>query len=241
MNPLTKTSLLSLIASTALATGASAATIQVDFGLDTQQTETLGWNNMTSDSGGQPADLTNLVDDAGDPTGIDLTYLKTGDGSGNNPNGAGGVAGSGANYNGPYPDALDSFPTSALQDGLFFAQSGATITLTLSNLDTDLTYDFILYGARGNNGLVDTTYQVTGANDSGVINIGPVNTNDDDFADITGIAPDVNGEITITATSINGSSGNGGALNLLVVTAVPEPGSLALLSLGGVLIARRRR
>ena len=212
---------LSAIGLLATATGLLAqTTYQVDFGISSQETSTTGWNNMgDSTPGNNPGNLTGIVDSVGNTTGVSITYSEIG---------TAGVSGSGANYTGSYPAALSSLPASALQDGLFFQQGPlpadppASITLTISGLNDSLTYNFILYGARGNNGSADTTFSVTGSNTSGVINVGPMLNNNDDFASITGISPSV-GVITVTGTTIGGASNNGGALNVMVMTEIVPP------------------
>ncbi|MGB0767157.1 MAG: PEP-CTERM sorting domain-containing protein [Phycisphaeraceae bacterium] len=46
---------------------------------------------------------------------------------------------------------------------------------------------------------------------------------------------------TFTVEVLDGTTSAGGQINALLLTEVPEPGSLALLGLGSLLIARRRR
>jgi hypothetical protein len=210
-------------------------TVNIDFGHNLQVTSG-NWNNMSGATGSDPTDLADLNRFSdGAATGVGLAYSKAG---------TGGVAGPGANWNGPYPGGLptgdgSSFD-SALGDGLFFAQNGGTITLTLSGLDDNLLYDFLLYGARGNSGSVDTTYAINGGTP---VNIGPVLNNSTNFASFTSVAS-TGGVITVDATSIGGASNNGGALNIMSFTAasaVPEPGSLLVLGFGAATMVLRRR
>lgn len=220
-----------LLSSLFVAGVASAATFQVDFG-NQPNTSTTGWNNMVA------ASITGLVDSTGTATGIDIGYAKSG---------VAGLSGVGANYDSSdtgwagYPATLVGLgiPDTALKDNLFFAQENGTITFTITGLDSSLTYNFLIYGARGNNGSVDTTYTITGSN-SGFANIGSVLNNNDDYADIQGIAP-LGDTITVVATSINGVSNNGGAINMMTFTSVPEPASLSLLALACSGLLRRHR
>lgn len=205
---------LVLAALATLSAGLTAqTTVQVDFGISTQPTAGADWNNAgaASPGGDLPAAIADLVDTTSTSTGFGMTTSKTG---------TAGTSGAGANYAGPYPAALVSYPASALQDGLFFAQSGGTITLTLTGLSPLDTYDFLFYGARGNNGLVETTFTATGNNSATGSILNGVLNNALELVTLTGIIPDSNGEVVIDASTINGVSNNGGSLNLMVVTEV---------------------
>lgn len=196
----TRSFLLLSFLSSPLSHQASAAPIRVDLGNSAQTTDQVGWNNMSASTGGDPADLLNLVDSTGAATEIDLAYATNGTDSG--------AAGAGANYSGPYPASLSGHPASALQDGLFF--SGNTITLTLRDLDPASDYDLVLYGARGNNG-TGAALTVTGAT---VVNTSFTNVfgNASEVVEITGLAPNVSGDITIHLDTVGAGSS---ALNFL--------------------------
>ncbi|MEM6260741.1 MAG: PEP-CTERM sorting domain-containing protein [Planctomycetota bacterium] len=196
-----------------------------------QLTTVAGWNNVTSTDNalaGNTSQIADLVDSTGAATGIkvDFTYV-----------GAASVAGDGADYSGPYPAAVASLPLTALSDSFFTNNSGQA-TMTLSGLDDGMVYDFLFYGARGNNDSM-ATYAVTGSGDTVEVTIDAVFENASSAPTILGVSPDNEGEITVV---IGGGTNPRVALNVLQITErVPEPGSLALLALGGVLIARRRR
>lgn len=168
--------------------------IRVDFGNSSQETSQAGWNNMSAGTGGDPADLINLVDSSDGATTIDLAYATTG--------GDSGAAGGGANYAGPYPSTINTHPQSALQDGLFFASD--TITLTIGDLDLESKYDLVLYGARGNNG-TGATFTFTGAT---VVNgtLTDAYNNASELIEITGLAPNASGEITILMDTVGAGS-----------------------------------
>ncbi|MEP4077162.1 sulfatase-like hydrolase/transferase [Haloferula sp.] len=155
---------------------------------------------MSASTGGDPADLSNLVDSTGAATSIDLAYSTSGTDSG--------AAGTGANFAGPYPASISVYPQSAVQDGLFF--SSDTITLTLGDLDPGSTYDLVLYGARGNNG-TGASFTFTGAT---VANGGLSNAfnNSGEVVEVAGLAPNVSGEITILMATVGAGSS---ALNVL--------------------------
>gem|GEM_PF-221892 len=205
------------VATAGLMAVAAAQNVRIDCGISTQPTAGH-WNQFGGDAPGSTVEipaLADLVDGSGAPTGISLTHL-------NNLVPNQGTAGAGANHDGPYPAAVAGEPASALRDGLFGSANGAASPLEfrLGGMDPGQAYDFILYGARGNNG-GDAVYTLTGAN-SGSGTIGSVFDNATEVVDVTGIRPTAEGEILFSLTSTNPSAG-AGSINLVMFTArVPE-------------------
>ncbi|WFB36314.1 PEP-CTERM sorting domain-containing protein [Kiritimatiellota bacterium B12222] len=212
---------------------ASAATYYVDFGA-ANNTTTGNWNNITANQTGQyiwpSQSITGLVDANGLQTGgINLEAVATGTIANNNDGGS----------LSPYST---SYPLSANQDFIYF-DSGDLMTITLSNLNNTLTYDLKLFSSRDASGSRITQYDLTTGTIAGstqrlleaVDNKGNTVT----FASIT---PDINNEIAFTVQRQSGSSY--GYINVLEITAIPEPGSIALLVLGGLsffVVLRRRK
>ena len=207
---------------------ASAAGILIDLGHDTQTT-TGNWNNFTAATGGNPATLTDMIDSDGNTTTVDLSFAES-------FATAAGIAGPGANWDGTYPATVSALPGSALRDGMFVQQSG-TATLTFSDLNPALTYNWTFYGARGNNG-GGTKYELTGAN-SGTATISNIFENSNEVATLAGISPTVGGVITLKVTQVTGT--DQASLNFIQVDAIPEPSVIGLAGLGLLGILRRRR
>ncbi len=216
----------------AFAQYASASTYYVDFGAS-NNTTSGNWNNITATATGPytwPSQtITGLVDSGGLQTGaINLSAVATGTIANNND---------GTSLS-PYTTGYD---LTANQDFLYF-DSGDLFTVTLSNLDDSLTYDLKLFASRDASGTRYTQYDLTAGTLTGstqrilqaVDNTGNTVT----FANIT---PDGSDEIAFTVQRQSGSSF--GYINVLEITAIPEPGSLALLLMGGLafLMIRRRK
>jgi len=114
------------------------------------------------------------------------------------------------------------------------------LTLTITGLDPSLTYD--LYSvSHGGGSAFDSrqdTHTVTGdvGYGSSVVNRGDARVNGT-FHTFLGVSPDNSGTIVLATTAPS----NNPAFNGLLINVVPEPGSLALMGLGGLCILRRRR
>ena len=227
----------SLLAAGLMASAASAATIQVDLGINgVQNTTVTGWNNMSGPAAsGNPGNIANAVDSTGAATGISMTYSESG---------VAGTPGTGANYTGSAPVGLITVPSpvpgTAIMDGTF-ARSGAWFDITIAGLDTNLTYDFQLWGARGlsDETIKDVFYQVNGLTTGIPVNVG-TSYNNQTMANIEGVSPTAGGVIVVH-TSVESGNTQGGSLNLFTMTSVPEPSSAALFGLGGIALLIRRR
>jgi hypothetical protein len=184
-------------------------TARIDFGLDSQETAEAGWNHLSGTVGADPspASLVDIVDSAGMPTAWDVAWSESGDGQS-------GVAGTGANYAGPYPAGLAGLPEDALKDG-HYLQNGNQIELTFSDLDPSSTYDFVIYGARGNNGS-ETIYTANG-NQSG--SIASVFNNGTTVVFLPGVSPTPGGVIEVIVTAPAAGSTSAGTINMLQITA----------------------
>jgi hypothetical protein len=133
-----------------------------------------------------------------------------------NPDNPGGVSSLGANlYNGPYPAAISSLPTSALSDS-WYVRNGNKMTISLENLDAHATYDFLFYGVSGASGPEYSLFTVSGTT-SQQAHITPILNNSSQVATVDGIAPNAQNMITIDFEGrfANGTVGGGGFLNFM--------------------------
>jgi hypothetical protein len=223
-----------LAAVLALGVSAQANTLLFDFGEIT--TPTGGnYNNVTQNQ----LPIFNALDTTGAGTGIGLTT------SGFNP---------GSNTNGtqtPGGTAGATFDAAATRDNLFghtvnFNQPAPLplATLSLSGLDGSglTTYDFVFFGSRlGVTDNRETQYVVTGANNA----TGYLDTsgNTDNVAVVSGIIPNALGQVSIAVSPGPNNNNSSGFyyLGAMQIIAVPEPAGLALMGLGGLFVAARRR
>jgi len=137
----------------------------------------------------------------------------------------------------PNPKAPAEFVDSVTTDLMF-----NDTVITISGLDPTLTYD--LYSVSHGGGApfdgVTDTHTVTGdvSYGSSSHTRGDARLNGK-FHTFLGVSPDVSGTIVLETTQPG--AGTNAAFNGLLINVVPEPGSLALMGLGGLCVLRRRR
>ena len=236
-------SLLSL----ALAASSQAAVIQINVGADGTPTTTAAPINLvgTQDSyldngqSGGPLSIDNLQDTEGNPTGIGVVF------DGFNGRNSAGLVGTGdaAIFGAQLDDSLYG------NAGNFGGGVAPNPTVTFSGLDANATYDIVFSASRNNVG--DTregTYTFTGGG-TPVVTLFDASNNSTRVGTASGLTADANGQLLLSMT-VGPNNNNGttrffylGALQITetVNAPVPEPGSFALASLGGLLMLKRRR
>jgi len=240
--------LTTLAAAGLIVAGTSQAAISVgdvlvyDFGKFDQQTTGQNWNNVTmasTDFSGTNNAIIPVTDSVrlsdGAATGVGMTITGDADGGGNgNDFGIGG-----ADVTVPVtPDLAfthsGDIPDSAINDLAFMSTNFSPDfnKIVISDLDDSLTYDIEIL-AR-----VNATRQANDwSTDGQTVSIDPTNsTTIHQFLDVS-----TDGSGTITILVDVGTSSDVTHINALEIVAIPEPASLALMGLGGLLIVGRRR
>ncbi len=122
---------------------------------------------------------------------------------------------------------------------------GATVTLDFSGLaaSTDYLITVVSYDSA-QNGVISADWSSGASSENITFDgdlIGAGNDPDTDTLDTytatLAVTSDINGDVTVTGTSVAGLIFVNGA----IVSEVPEPSSLALIGLGGLAMLRRRR
>ena len=212
-----------------LGQAASASMLLIDFGDTTAVTVADGSNTWNTVIGPVTSDL---KDTDNNPTTIDVAF-STGFAK-NNP---GGLAA-------PSAALLGDFAVASATADYFFTTSSSSFNL--EELDPSKTYNLSFFGTRDTSSVRETRYTVAGLGgpSSQVLQTsgagagsGGGTGNDDTILTFTGIVPDASNSITVTYAV---ESGGFGYLGVLGVEVVPEPGTQALLGLGGLTLLRRR-
>jgi hypothetical protein len=228
------TKLTGLAATVALAaTAAHGGVIGVNLGSATAEPN---WNNL----GTTTADLANLTYLDGGASGYSLTTDDTTRFNGVNTNGT----------TAPTTPASNYFPGTVSNSSFFgnTATFGGAVAplaiLTLGNLNPSATYQFTFYASRtgvGDNR--ETEYKVIGGTTETVFLDAANNTGN--VAQTSFLSPDAGGsvrfEIQAGPNNTNANTQFYYLGGLHINEAIPEPGSLALLGAGGVLLLVRRR
>lgn len=216
------------------------ATTYVDFGSGGQQTPSPDanghrWNNVIDT---QPvAALTNLLTDAGDPTGIGLS-----------------VSGflSGANTSGtsvPDASALGGLAVASATTDSFYVSGSDVLTLTLSNLPSDGIFRISLFGSRDTTETRVTRYDISGLQASpsqtlktsgqAINSSSQPNANRSGLAVFESVRPTADGVITLSVRRETGGYGYLNALRLETMNVVNSPpaasgaGVVGALRVGG--------
>ena len=211
-----------------------AASMKFDFG----QADTPGNINSVIHTA---QNVANAIDTTGAATGVSLTVTSATGFNEINFNGGG--------TSSPGAPASDYFEGQTTNDALFghtgtFYVDGprALIEYTIAGLNPALTYDFTFYASRGTvSDNREAQYDVAGVN-AGLALLDAGN-NVSNVAQVLGIAPTAAGELTMTIQPGPNNTNSTGFFYLggLDINPVPEPASLCLMGLGGLLIAARRR
>jgi hypothetical protein len=245
----TYTNLTLAAASMLLCAGAHATIVLVDFGDGNSTTLPSQWNaSIRADTG-----ASNLVDTTGSATTWDVSF-----GGGLSDSGTTGHLGT-RTVTPTWSDASNN----ALDDRVWL-NAGQSGTMTLSDLDVNLTYDIEIFSsyADGSGGRGSATHTMTdaggaveGFNASTDVSRGTTvawATNleganaEEGWLGWYDMTPDSNGRIilSISVPSSGDDINPRGALNAMQITAVPEPATyaalLGLLALGFAIRSRHR-
>jgi len=218
-----------------LAASANATTILIDFGANANTTPTTGgqsWNNLTATMAASAGiKIPDLIATTGTGTGIGLSIVNRF--NGNNDIGT--------------TSASAPYPSSATGDSLFGNTeafgSGEVIfpEFKLTGLVIGQTYNFTFFASRtGVSDNRETKYTISGST-SGNVTLNASNNISNTV--IYSATPNGSGEIVIKMGpgTNNNNANHFTYLNVLEINTVPEPGSLALAGLGGLLLLRRKR
>jgi hypothetical protein len=183
----------------------------------------------------------NLPDSTGAATTIDFGFGSvTGTDSFNGPAGD-------TTVNGPADSVYDAGALGAFGVDEVVFDYYVSSTFQIQGLDPTKTYDLSFFGSHKFNAddttvytvYTDNTYTVPVASTSLLVGTGSAH-NQDTLATISGLSPQTG---NILYVGFEGSTGGSGYLNALSVTAVPEPGTFALMmGIGalGLIYVRRR-
>ncbi|WFB37754.1 hypothetical protein P3T73_08280 [Kiritimatiellota bacterium B12222] len=216
-----------------------AEIVLLDFGSTSYQTSG-NWNNITGIN--EANNKTSLINSEGTASGISLN-ISTGNFSGT------------TTYNGNVnADAsmFDAFEAASVITDAAWVNSGSTGTLAFGGLDSSLTYNLTIVGARDNPNERFTRYSVSGFGSEVLQTTGDdpqaglgVNWNNNSVVTINGITGVSSFDLTLVGNSTADFSGANtySYINALQIEAVPEASTFALLALSGIaaIVFKHRR
>jgi hypothetical protein len=198
-------------------------TLKINFGGNSEAT----WNNLGTT--GLPSS-TDLLDDAGNLTGITLATTGLTSGSYSSSLGVNGTG-------------LADFPDAVTLSYIYEGPNNSTTegVITLGNLDVGTLYEVTVYGGRATTDPRITDYALTGLTSETLsLNV----SNNTSTVTFAALKPAVDGSLALSFQSGTTSLSDYGYLNGMIVTAVPEPATyglvLGLLALTGILVRRQR-
>jgi PEP-CTERM motif len=217
----------------------------IDFGVNTQTVTSPDsngnhWNNAsgainTAGGGITPAAVNNMVTTANVATGVNMTFS-----SGWNINNPGGLTT-------PSSILIGDLAVANATSDFYYIQGGVnSATITLTNLDPALTYNFDLFATRNATDIRVTNYAITDVNGLHTVDLqtsgtgagtGAYQGNDDTIAQLYGIVPTSGGVVTLTVNRPNSFA----YIDAIGITAVPEPATFGLVGLAVSLLGFRRR